>query len=258
LVEDAFSRKARVDSRLEKQFFADKEYRKQNDSQARKFFVNLRYSSAEITFSPDQKERLQVFIDRIANSSNRSGRKGGTYYDGRCGTPISKNDLIGLDCDVLETILRVFDRVEEVAADAARKEKANAKRLAQESADKKKQKGKRLAQESADAKSRRERDTRAAALLATAAAGEATWLGVRGACRGGEMRVQGSCPAATASAVSPPSPRQPRRPAGRRGRGRWGRRGWVGGGGGPGLRRTDSWAGSRRTAARSFFALPRR
>jgi hypothetical protein len=119
---------------------------------------------------------------------------------------------------VLETILRVFDRVEEVAADAARKEKANAKRLAQESADKKKQKGKRLAQESADAKSRRERDTRAAALLATAAAGEATWLGVRGACRGGEMRVQGSCPAATASAVSPPSPRQPRRPAGRRGR----------------------------------------
>jgi hypothetical protein len=41
LVEDAFSRKARVDSRLEKPFFADKEYRKQNDSQARNFFVNL-------------------------------------------------------------------------------------------------------------------------------------------------------------------------------------------------------------------------
>ena len=60
--------------------------------------------------------------------------------------------VTGLDCDVLETILRVFDRVEEVAADAARKEKANAKRLAQESADTKKQKGKRLAQESADEK----------------------------------------------------------------------------------------------------------
>jgi len=44
---------------------------------------------------------------------------------------------------VLETILRVFDRVEEVAADAARKEKANAKRLAQESADEKKPQGKR-------------------------------------------------------------------------------------------------------------------
>ena len=108
LVEDAFSRKARVDSRLEKPFFADKEYRKQNDCQARKDFVNLGYSSAEITFSPDQKERLQAFIDRIANSSNRSGRKGGTYYDGRCGTPISKSDLIGLDCDVLETILSPF------------------------------------------------------------------------------------------------------------------------------------------------------
>ena len=121
--------------------------------------------------------------------------------------------MIRLDCDVLETIPRVFDRVEEVAADAARKEKANAKRLAQESADTKKQKGKRLAQESADAKSRRERDTRAAALLATAAAGEATWLGVRGACRGrrrnagaGELSGGDSvgCLAALAETASPP------------------------------------------------------
>jgi hypothetical protein len=102
---EAFARKVRVDTRLEKPFPADEECRSQNTSVPNREFLRLGYSSTMVDFSPDQKERLKVFLDGVAGSKNMSGRQGGKYNDGRIGTPIPKSALIGLDSGLLEAIL---------------------------------------------------------------------------------------------------------------------------------------------------------
>ena len=104
-LKEAFARKVRVDTRLEKPFPADDECRRQNFSKANQEFLRLGYSSMEVTFSPDQKARLKEFLDGEVGRKNTSGRKGGEYNDGRIGVPIKKSALIGLDSDLLETII---------------------------------------------------------------------------------------------------------------------------------------------------------
>ena len=69
---EAFARKVRVDTRLEKPFPFDEECRSQNSSTANREFLRLGYSSTEVKFSPDQKALLKAFLDGVVGSTNTS------------------------------------------------------------------------------------------------------------------------------------------------------------------------------------------